>query len=370
MSIAPAIVGYADRFHRAVGDEHHVASPLGAWLVLALAAPAATEAVRDELTAVLGASPEQARDAAATLLDDPHPAVASAAAVWREPSVVAALETWLAGLPSAVEVGDIPTPAAADRWASEHTLGLIDRFPVQLSPDTVLVLASALATKVDWDVPFDLAPSDDLGGPWASRVGHVLRSVRQHRAYIASSSVGDVAVHTARSTDGLEVTSVIAAAHVPAADVLAVAHETRLERRSLFDLPLGDSPLWTITESSGRPGERCTAVLPAWSAESEHDLLQSALGFPAAAQALIELIGPSTVEARQKALARYTRTGFEAAAVTGMALTSALVAEGRQRHATLRFGHPYAVVARATGGEWDGVPVFSAWVTTPDEPAD
>src|SRR5438874_5497913 len=123
MSIAPVIARYADRFHRAVGDDHHVASPLGAWLVLALAAPAATGAVRDELTSVLGTSPEEARDAAAVLLDDPHPAVASAAAVWRDPSVVAALQDWLAGLPSAVEVGDMPSPAAADRWAADHTLG-------------------------------------------------------------------------------------------------------------------------------------------------------------------------------------------------------------------------------------------------------
>lgn len=369
MSIAPVIARYADRFHRAPGDEHHVASPLGAWLVLALAAPAATGAVRDELADVLGTSPEEARDAAAVLLADPHPAVASAAAVWRDPSVVAALESWLAGLPSSVEIGDVPSPAAADRWAAEHTLGLIDRFPVDVRPDTLLILASALATKVDWEVPFELVPSAELRSPWSDRLDQALRSVRQHQAYIAASRVGDVAVHTARSADGLAVTSVIGAADVPAADVLAVAHEDRLERRSLFDLPLGDSPLWTITESPGRPGEHHTAVLPAWSARSDHNLMRPELGFPTVAAALVDLIGPATVEARQSALARYTRTGFEAAAVTGIAMTTALVSEGRVRRATLRFGHPYAVVARATGGDWDGVPVFSAWVTTPEEPA-
>jgi len=41
---------------------------------------------------------------------------------------------------------------------------------------------------------------------------------------------------------------------------------------------------------------------------------------------------------------------------------------GRKRTATLRFGHPYAAVARAIGGEWDGVPVFSAWITEPEDP--
>ncbi|MCI4061131.1 hypothetical protein MRQ36_00505 [Micromonospora sp. R77] len=45
------------------------------------------------------------------------------------------------------------------------------------------------------------------------------------------------------------------------------------------------------------------------------------------------------------------------------------------RTAELRFGHPYAVVAVATderrdgAGVWHGVPVFSAWVATPQEPS-
>ena len=34
--LADAVAGYASRFHAAVGARHHVASPLGAWLLLAL----------------------------------------------------------------------------------------------------------------------------------------------------------------------------------------------------------------------------------------------------------------------------------------------------------------------------------------------
>jgi hypothetical protein len=370
MSIAPLIAGYADRFHRALDEGHQVASPLGAWLVLALAAPAARGAVRAELAEVLGTDPESARDAAATLLERPHPAVASAAAAWRVRDYVPALRSWLDGLPGAVEVGDVPSQQAADRWASEHTFGLIERFPLDLTPDTILVLASALATSVDWETPFELVGSEELKSRWSARVRRVLRSVPSHKAYIASSDVGDVAVHTARSTDGLAVTSVIAAPDVEAADVLAVAHQS-LQRRSLFDLPLGDGPLWTIEERSGH-GERHVAVLPSWSAQSEHKLMQPEFGFPAAAQGLIELLPPGEyrAEAKQAALARYTRTGFEAAAVTAMGIRAAAVVDGRQRSATLRFGHPYAVVAVAEGGDWDGVPVFSAWVAEPEEPGD
>jgi Serpin (serine protease inhibitor) len=368
MNIAPLIARYAERFHRAVDGYQHVASPLGAWLVLALAAPAATGAVREQLAEILGASPDEARDAAAALLAKPHPAVASAAAVWRRPEVVDALRPWLAELPAAVDIGGIPSQADANRWAAEHTRGLIERFPLEMTPETVLVLASALATSVEWEAPFELAPSAELRSPWSERVAQVLRSVRQHEAYIASSPVGDVAVHTARSADGLAVTSVIADRAVAPADVLAAAHGT-LSRRSLFDMQLGDSPLWTVVEMRGH-GQQHTALLPTWSARSEHDLMRPELGFPAAAHALIELLPPGQyrAEAKQSALARYTRTGFEAAAVTAMMVATAAVIEGRKRTATLRFGHPYAVVARAIGGEWDGVPVFSAWVTEPEEP--
>ena len=77
-------------------------------------------------------------------------------------------------------------------------------------------------------------------------------------------------------------------------------------------------------------------------------------------------------------MARYHRFGFEAAAVTAMALRASAVAPGRKlavvREATLRFARPYAVVAVArdrswstdqqkwTAGPWHGVPVFCAWV--------
>ena len=98
-------------------------------------------------------------------------------------------------------------------------------------------------------------------------------------------------------------------------------------------------------------------------------------GLEAAAMALG---GPDPWEARQAATARYTRTGFEAAAITAMAGRLAMMPRrGVLRTVELRFGHPYAGVAvtaddylargggQAPRGPWDGVPVFSAWVAQP-----
>ncbi|HYU66518.1 MAG TPA: serpin family protein [Jatrophihabitantaceae bacterium] len=384
MKVARSVARYAATFHAAVGDGHHVASPLGAWLLLALAAPAATGQLRERLADLLGADIEDARDAAAALLAEPHPAVSSAAATWlRDASTsTGAMRRWLAGLPAQVEVGDMPTQAQVDAWASEHTSGLIDVFPLTVTPRTVLILASALATRVSWEVPFDLAPSVELGvrSAWSQRLTQALRSPQTHDAFIATTqTVGDVAVHTATSTDGLAVTSLIASADAEPAAVLAAAHEIALgsvRTRSLFDLPLGDSPLWTVVEGRSDRGneERHTAVLPAWSAQSTHELTAPEFGLAAAADVLIGLLPPDDYqfEARQSAVARYSRTGFEAAAVTaiGIRATAMLEPRGVRRTAILRFGHPYAVVAVAQGGgPWHGVPVFSAWVTDPEEPA-
>ncbi len=407
--VTTPLARYARRFHTVAGARHHVASPLGAWLLLALCAPASEGQTRESLHAALGCDPADAADLAAALLASLNPVVPAAAAVWRPGGAVSeVLSRWLAGLPPEVETGPVPSQADLDRWARRHTFGLIERFPLQDS-SIWLLAATVLATRVSWERPFDLAPASALGpsSPWSGRLGEVLRTPDGpgHEQFVAATeAVGDVAVHTAHARGGLLVTSVAAAPDVPAADVLAVAYDlavaraTRgtatggpvlggtVARRSLFDLPLGEGPLWAITEqtaptkAAGGREERCTAVLPAWSARSEHDLTDPDLGFAAAAQALAP---GDPWQARQAAMARYGRVGFEAAAVSALGIALAMLAprQGLIRTAELRFGHPYAVVAVAADepgsarppaaghSPWSGLPVFSAWVAQPENPS-
>src|SRR5204862_3022703 len=174
-----------------------------------------------------------------------------------------------------------------DRWAADRTLGLIKRFPIVLTPEDWCVLATALATRVSWEVPFDVVDAAALGpSPWATRLRHVLRTPLdpRHRQYVVRTErAGIVAVHVAEARGGLVVGSVIAAdPDVSAADVLAAAEETITaearrqrphERVSLFDLPLGDAPVWSIVEeeveTSAPQGqeERIVSVLPGWTAQ-------------------------------------------------------------------------------------------------------
>ncbi|MFT3875736.1 MAG: hypothetical protein QM708_04845 [Propioniciclava sp.] len=192
------------------------------------------------------------------------------------------------------------------------------------------------------------------------------------------TGIGPVAVHVAES-EHLEVWSVSAAPEVPPAVVLDVAHALAggpLSRLALADLPLGEGHSWTLTEKTGFGEDRIERVhLPAW--EARNDLgLSGDPAFGDAGQLLASLLGRRefALDAAQSAMARYHQHGFEAAAVTGVAMrASAFVPERRRvRLATLRFAHPYAVVAMTTphadAGAWAGIPVFSAWVAHPQEP--
>lgn len=382
--IAAPVARYAGRLHALAGPRHHVASPLGAWLLLALCAPASERKI---LNGLLGGDAADAASLAAGLLARPDPLVPAAAAVWHRPGrLTGVAQRWLAGLPPSVTTGPLTSQADLDAWARNGTLGLIERFPVPLDPSLYLLAATVLATRVSWERPFDLAPASALGrsSPWAGGLSRVLRTPDGpgHQQFVAvTPAAGDVAVHVARARGGVAVVSLAAAPAVPPGDVLAAAYDLApavavgraVDRRSLFDLPLGEGPLWSVTERSapvrsadGRE-ERCTAVLPAWSASSEHDLSDPGLGFAEVAQALAP---GDPWQARQAAMARYTRVGFEAAAVTAVAVAMAMRVPrpGLIRTAELRFGHPFAVVAVATGdGPWQGLPVFSAWVARPED---
>lgn len=371
-----------------------MSSPLGAWLVLAMAAQAATtEATRDELEELLGLDAAAAATVLDELLRDVPDEVRAAVAAWGFTGA-----DWMCRLSAAVETGPVPTQPQADAWARERTDGMIERFPADDFDELDGLLASALVTRVTWQQPFELADARELHSPWSGRVTQVLADDEYAGYFVDTEQAGIVAVHNAYAEGALRVTSVIAAADVDPADVLAAAHDIAaaraagapVPRRSLFDLPLGDGPFWTIA-GAHMPGggEHFRAVLPAWHATTELALTpHPELGFGAAARALSEASTGSAapvIDFRQAAVARYGRYGFDAAAVAGGIEIGGPLPSEPARIATLRFGHPYAVVAtvdvvderefpgwnsRWPPAPWRGMPLFSAWVAEPGEPSE
>jgi hypothetical protein len=232
LGVTAPLARYARRFHRVAGAGHHVASPLGAWLLLALAGPACAGDDRRQLEEVLGADADAAAGFAAELLARPHPVFRAAAAVWggNGPAAGARIASWRAGLPPQVDTGPVPGPADLDAWARRQTSGLIGRFPVEDGRTLVWLWATAVAARVSWERPFDLVPATALGSasPWATALTRVLRTrhglgdgrVPGHDQFIAGTdAAGEVAVHAAGARGGLLVVSVAAAPEVPAAGV-------------------------------------------------------------------------------------------------------------------------------------------------------
>lgn len=382
--IRDAVAGYATRFHRLLAGQHAVASPFGAWLLLALLAPAARDGRRAELAAVLGMDVDAAYEAAGRLLSAPHAELVLGAAAWHDPDHrTEPLVRFLRRLAVHAETGPIPSQAAADEWVHTRTLGLIEHFPLDLDDGdpVVLLLATAIAAKVSWEVPFWPAPPETAVLPATSGFANLPLLREPGTAQwlgLVPTQAGLLAVLTVRSSRGLLVTSGVGD---PAADPAAVLDATQQlamsvaaggppPRLDLVDLPLGDGPAWRITEATTtRPLDELYEVLvPAWEATANHQLLAAELGFATAGAALIDLlpVGDYDIDARQSAMARYTREGFEAAAVTALGLVTTAApfsAERRMRTARIEFTRPHAVVAATEGsGDWDGLPIFSAWV--------
>lgn len=413
----PALVGsYARSVSPAVLDQHRegsVSSALGVWLLLAACAPAARGSDRAALEDVLGCSADEAAGLPAAFMANPPRALHAAIALWvAVDDATSELAAWTQGLPDQVESGFMPTQADADAWAERETQGLIRRFPMQIDEFTRVVLASALATKVKWKVPFDVVPAGEHCGalsPWRSAVSRLLWDGHADgRAEIAQTdAAGLVAVHCAVAHDDLTVVSVSGAPDLDRESVVAAAYEVAAmvcgnwgrSACSLYDLPLGAGHSWEISEHEVQvfvPEPRLERIagvaLPAWRVQDDLNLMLSpAFGTAAALETLRQLIGPRPDDecaARQAAVASFTRYGFEAAAVTALGVRASAAlrphGQGVERTAVLRFDHPYAAVAisghppaslRGVSGlsaesGFPGLPLFSAWVHEPIEPED
>ncbi|MDR6175217.1 hypothetical protein QE364_003011 [Nocardioides zeae] len=380
VDLARPIATYADRLHRALGGTHHVVSPLGVWLVLALAGTAATRAeTQARMADVLGLDPRDAAGATRALVDAAPAELRLAVGAWvadaaRDGANPAAYDVWSRSLPRSAGTGPIPPQAELDAWADEHTGGMIPRFPAEVPPTTSVLLASAVMTRISWAEPFTAVPAAELGGAWAGTVARVLRSPEEHPVGAVDVDGERYAVHRAASSGDMTVLSVVAEREdaVPA-DVVAAAHTVALGGGTdvpLAELPLGDGPVWSVVEEDGFGGDSTDALLPAWATDTEVNLQQVPSGVDAAFAALADLLPTAPTDrtgAVQKCVARYSREGFEAAAVTAlMRAAGGMSARGRVRHGTARFARPYAVVAtvRTTAGP---LPAFSGWITEPVE---
>lgn len=268
---------------------------------------------------ILGIDVDVAAAIADGVLRSQNPDVVAAMSIWYNvpETLMPSFDGWLAQLPESVHRGEYRS-ADADQWVRRASNGLIEQLGPVTAIEPFAIAASAIATKVTWVRPFATAPAARLGArsSWASELSHVFiteleshnvlssttKRIYAHTQFITSEpEVGDVIVHAAQSHGGLIVVSIAVDRRVPAQHVVAVAHDIAVKlasgdevpRRSLFDLAIGETELWTISEDEVETTGETTRVelvrtlIPAWSARSEHRLLeQPDLGFDIIVQSL------------------------------------------------------------------------------------
>jgi len=362
-----------------------ICSPFGVWL---LVAQLAGTPQGDELAEALGLPATEAREVADHLLANPHPALKSALAAWARQGVLnTSGAEFLAGLAPGVGRDAFPSQEEADAWTSEKTMGMIERFPMKVDSSD-FILASALATDISWLNPYSLADATHLGGVFGRRVNQCL--VGRRARIVDTAAAGRVAIHWAFSSTGVHVLNIIASDDIAPSDVHAAGLEVMASPDehpgSLLteQLPVGDFGFWSLRETEGF-GDREEAYLPAWTAETAAASVDMAPGVSTALNIMGSMLVESgDGEAKQSAFAEYTAEGFRAAAVSVFGLRAAGIPQTRTvRELTVRFNHPYAVIAATTCSLpnpdrvwesieiadplWRGIPIFSSWVDTPME---
>jgi serine protease inhibitor len=361
-----------------LGDGDFVLSGAGLWPLLALLASAADESAGAELAAALGRPVESAQEDALELIEvlTEGDSTSPALGIWTRKDVPLH-EDWASELPDGV-VGTLTAQAALDRWAAEKTGGFIDKFPVKIDDETLLVLASALTARVRWRTPFDGRPrgrtlSWEEAGPadqqWLSRTTSDLRIVAVLDSAVTRVVVegdGDVDVH------------LLLGDKLPADVIEAGLRELSgaADVRAAADFVSG-GPGFTVSRTqSFEPNDIVRLGLPSFEVKARHNLLdyQDLFGLRSLADLTtshLPLLSPvplAVSKGAQDVLARFFAEGFEAAAVTAFGATAGCAPFEDRFDITLldiKFDRPFGFIAVHRPSR---LAVVAGWIDSPFQP--
>ncbi|MEV0060605.1 serpin family protein [Nocardia sp. NPDC050718] len=349
------------RWTATFADDDAVVSGASAWVLLALLAGAAQGAARAELAAAVEVSAESAHRAGLELLHslDSSADVALATGAWVRPGI-ALRDEWVRSMPEG-SAGTLVDQAALDAWASERTGGLIETFPVTVDASTVFALATALVARTRWVTPFQLIRWTPESGPWQGhqgpglyRTGHADGSVSvlgTDVTRVIVTGTGDLDVHLLIGADGPRQALATGLAALDGAIPDAVA-----------PTPDTTAPCLTVLRRKifGAGGDRVQVQLPPFEVRGAHDLTRHAALFGLGAAGNAESghfpgisDTPLAVSAAgQHVMARFDAEGFEAAAVTAVAMRMGSVPQEQWSTITsVRIDRPFGFLAvhRPTG---------------------
>lgn len=363
-------------------DGAGVLSGAGLWPLLAVLAWSADEPGRGELAGAVGLPADDCMDAARDLLKelDDLDGVDAALGLWAQAAAQVRPE-WRDTLPAGT-FGELTGDSGTDQpkldaWANERTHGLIERFPVQAGPELMLTLATALALRTTWQRKFTDEPWPVADGVWAGRrlAGLSRTTAEAGDLRVADTPAGPLTTTRIAGDNGLDVHLVLGTPDASAGDVLAAAVPL-VDDDSLATgtdlLASGDVAPWPgiSTVSAQRPG--LVLKTTRFTVRSLHDLLRQAevFGLRTVAQGdrgHFPAIGPVPLrvdQARQAAIAIFSATGFEAAAVTAIGLRTVSMPVHSAQAVAVSYDRPFGFLAVHRSS---GLVLFAGWVDSPDD---
>jgi len=376
-AISPAVQAantLTARWCTRLGTEDFVLSGAGLWPLLALLASAADDIARAELAAALGRPADTAQQEALELIDVLRGGVSTTAALglWtREGTPLR--EEWAAELPEGV-VGTLTDQAALDQWASDETGGLINKLPLTLTPETQLILASALTARVKWRTPFNCYPRDENSESAPPDQQQLSRTT--YDLGIAAVLDGTVTRVVVEGDGDVDV-YLLLGDQLPA-EVLAIGlRELSGEAQVCLAAELeGDGPGLTVGRvSSIDPDDMVCLALPSFEITAKHNLMEHVDLFglrllidPYISHLpLLSLVPLSVTAGAQSVLARFFAEGFEAAAVTAFgAMASGAMPRERYEITSVdvTFDRPFGFIAVHRPSR---LAVVAGWVDSPFE---
>lgn len=379
--------GLTRRWAGAIGDGADRAgtaySGVGVWPLLGLLSAGADEQGRAELGAAFGLDAGMVADAVRSTVDlfDRGPGLSLAMGIWRR-SELNIHEDWLGLLPPAtrgvLSGDDRQDQRALDAWVERHTGGQITKMPCQLTPDLMLLLASALTVETQWLEHFTGSRGTGEGTWAATRLALLTRRTSPTDVWLAQTPGGPVTVSVLEGEHDIDVYLLLGEEGRTASSVLAdgiAALETVRET----GVPCSDwgddvGPGVTISTTHNTTGEpEAELECVAFSLSAQHDLLAIAdvFGLEHASSMGDRFPGISDTpiyvgQARQDVVAEFTAEGFKAAAVTvvGMMRASAIrrPPPREARLTKISYTRPFGFAAVHRGS---GLVLVAGWVTKP-----
>ncbi|MBR7835198.1 hypothetical protein KDL01_18135 [Actinospica durhamensis] len=371
---------------RTCPDQSSVFCAPSAWPLLGLLAHAADGPGRKELEHAVGLPANDARAGALEILGllREMTATNSALGIWARAQCPLD-PPWTTGLPLGTVghlTGDpVRDGPLLDGWARQHTGGLIEKMPVEVDDETLLVLATAMSVRTSWIRPFTESgyPTWSDEGVWRDRRYYTLWRASRivDRVSVAATNHGEITCLEILGKEGVTVHLVIGEQGRSAREVL----EGGLLARSGYgrrggELRIGETAPALAVERvpDNEPDDRLLIHMPRFSVDASHDLLEhpEVFGLDTVTDRLrghfpaISAQPLAVSQARQSAAARFTAKGFEAAAVTAIALMAGgmpPVPPRRVKQIRVELDRPFGFFASHRAS---GLILAAGWVAEPE----